>query len=96
VYEEQARNKKQNLCELDFKNKFRPRRRYHELIKRGLKLVNRQIRMAQEMEETRELTWRTSTTTASMAVAGTLGAKLLPLNSVLWTALRITTHSLPR
>jgi hypothetical protein len=32
-------------------------------------------------------TWHTSTTTASMVVAGTWGAKLLLLNSVLWMVL---------
>jgi hypothetical protein len=37
VYEQEARKKKQNLCEFDFKNKFRPRRRYRARIQRGLK-----------------------------------------------------------
>jgi hypothetical protein len=52
VYEEQARNKKQNLCELDFKNKFRPRRRYCARIERVLNRANGQIKTTQETEGT--------------------------------------------
>jgi anti-sigma factor ChrR (cupin superfamily) len=52
VYEEQARRKKQNLCRVDFKNKFRPRKRHCARIERVLNMANRQTKMAQEVEET--------------------------------------------
>lgn len=52
AYEEQARNKKQNLCHADFENKFRPRRRYCAQIEWVLNRAKGQIRMTLEIKET--------------------------------------------
>jgi hypothetical protein len=61
VYEEQARKEKQHLYQVEFKNKFRPRRRYCARIERVLNRANRQTKMAQEIEETvRALKYRNS------------------------------------
>jgi hypothetical protein len=52
VYEEQTRNKEQNLSHVHFRNEFRPWRRYCAWLERLLNRADRQIRMTQEIEET--------------------------------------------
>jgi hypothetical protein len=47
VYKEEARNKEQNLPQLEFKNKRRPRRRYCTRNERVLKRTETQMRMNQ-------------------------------------------------
>jgi protein maelstrom len=52
AYEEQVRNKEQNLSHVESKNKFRPRRIYCPWLERLLNRDNGQNRSTQEIEET--------------------------------------------